>query len=59
MRVAQVWSRPAVTLLQPALAGVVTCRGRSWLVVVAVPSWPRPFQPQHHKVPSPRMAQVW
>ncbi len=39
MRVAQVCAAPPVTLVQPVPAGVVTCCGRSWLVVLPIPSW--------------------
>ena len=35
-----VWAPPAVTLAHPPAAGAVTCRGRSWLVWLPVPSWP-------------------
>ena len=58
-RVAQVWPPQAATLVQPLAAGVVTCCGRSWLVWLPMPSWPTPLSPQHHRVPSVRVAQVW
>src|SRR5690348_2609293 len=48
---------PAATCV--ALARPVTCTGPEGSVVVPLPSWPEPLNPQAQTVPSDRRATPW